>query len=126
MKSLLLTYNLDPATEARLRALCGRMMIDVRAVPAEAYGEAIGVLAGLPVARPAASGPALGFSDPMIVMCGLLAPQFNALLEAMRAQGVRVALKCVRTPTNAGWNSIQLRDELSREHEAMRRAREGS
>ena len=39
MKSLLLTYNLDPATEARLRALCGRMMIDVRAVPAEAYGE---------------------------------------------------------------------------------------
>ena len=125
MNSLLLTYNLDTLTDTRLRVLCRRLSIRVRAVAPEEYGEAVGALAGIPTAKAAEDAPQGAFHDRMIVMCNLLSPQFNALLRGMRDEGVpRIDLKCVLTPTNVAWNSFQLREELAREHEAMKQARE--
>ena len=42
------------------------------------------------------------------------------LLDALRRNRIQgIALKAVLTTTNADWDSVKLRDELMREHEAM-------
>ena len=119
---LILCYNLDGKTTDRLRSLCAAQGLALRAVPPWEYGLPVGALAGIPVAPSAKSAPAEGFSDPMLLMCHLLSPQLDAFLQGMREYGVpRVALKAILTPSNVAWTSRQLRDELAREHEAMRR-----
>lgn len=120
---LLLTYNLDARTEARLRVVCATQHIRFRPVAPEEYALPIGALAGIPVAgggEPA--GAAEGFADPMLVMCHMLSTQLNAFLQGMRTGGVPpVPLKAVLTPTNVAWDSRRLHDELAREHEAVSR-----
>ena len=117
----ILCYNLDGETLEGLRALCEAQGLALRAVSPFEYGLPIGALAGIPVAvKPA---PAIGgFSDPMLVMCHLLSPQLDAFLQGMRDEGIpRIALKAILTPSNVSWNSLELRGELAREHEAMTR-----
>lgn len=115
---LLLTYNLDPDTQARLEALCNRQGIRVRRVKPWEYGQSIGALAGIPAGAGAA--PTAGFSEAMLVMCHMLGPQLDAFLTGMRKDGIpRIALKAILTPSNIAWNSVQLHAELAREHEAV-------
>ena len=120
MTPIILAYNLDGGALAALNALCARQGLRCRSVAPGEYGLPIGALAGLPAAKaPSAAGR---FDDAMLVMCGLLGPQFDAFLQALREPGMpRVPLKAVLTPTNVVWSSAQLRDELVREHEAVRR-----
>ncbi|MBR1821294.1 MAG: DUF3783 domain-containing protein [Clostridia bacterium] len=117
---LLLTYNLDEGTTQRLQTLCQRQGIRYRAVAPSEYALPIGALAGIPVSKAAKVGLNAYFSDPMLVMCHILSPQLDAFLRGMREEGVpRIPLKAILTPSNVTWNSLQLRDELAREHEAM-------
>ena len=124
MTGTLLTFNLDANTDARLRAVCQRLDLRVRPVLPTEYGATIGALAGIPTVKAAPDAPRGTFKDPMMVICNLLSPQLDALLQGMREEGVRIDLKCVLTPSNVGWNAFQLHGELAREHEAMRRSRE--
>ena len=64
-----------------------------------------------------------GFSDEMLVLCGLSGPPLDALLSSLRRSRVVVALKAVVTEDNAAWSSLQLHDELRQEHEAMKGTR---
>ena len=120
---LLLTYNLDARTDARLRALCQKLHLRYRAVLPEEYGETLGALAGIPTKAADVPGPLASFSDPMLVMCHFLNTQFNAFLQGMRADGIRVPLKAVLTPSNVAWNAFELHDELAREHEAIQKGK---
>lgn len=61
-----------------------------------------------------------GFSDEMLVLCGLSGPQLDALLSSLRRSRVVVALKAVVTEDKPAWSSLQLHDELRQEHEAMK------
>ena len=46
----------------------------------------------------------------------------NAFLHGFRADKIPpVSLKAILTPTNAGWNALQLHDELVKEREAIQR-----
>lgn len=118
---LLLTYNLDLRSDAMLRALCQSMGIRCRSVARDEYALPVGALAGIPAVAPR-NAPSAPFDDPMLVMCHLSKPQLDAFLQGMRDAGVpRVALKAVLTPVNVAWSSRALRDELAREHEALRR-----
>ncbi len=117
---LLLIYNLDAPTEARLNALCDRQGIRVRRVEPWQFALPIGALAGIPAGGVAAPMAGEAFADPMLVMCHMLSPQLDAFLRGMRDEGLpRVALKAVLTPDNVAWSSRRLRDELAREHEAI-------
>ena len=121
MEPLVLIYNLDAATEAKLKATCERLGFRARYVSPWEYGQPIGALAGIPVGK---SAPLSGatFAEPMLAMCHMLSPQLDAFLQGMRDDGIpRVALKAVLTPSNVSWNSRRLRDELAREHEAMQK-----
>ncbi len=121
---LILSYNLDRGAEAALQELCRRQGLGCRPVAPAEYGLPIGALAGIPVSGAAGVSPMSGFSDPMLVICGLLAPQLDAFLKEVReARMPRIALKAVLTPANVTWSSVRLHDELTREHEAVRKAR---
>ena len=117
---LLLTYNLNGDTAAKLDALCKAQGIRVRAVKPFEFALPIGVLAGIPVSKAPDGMPVSTFSDEMLVMCHMLSDQLDAFLHGMRAGGVpRIPLKAVLTPVNVSWDSLRLRDELAREHAAM-------
>lgn len=119
MSPLVLIYNLDEATVARLAAVCDKLGFRARRVQPWEYGQPIGALAGLPAGKNAALSVRT-FDEPMLVMCHMLSPQLDAFLRAMRDDGLpRVALKAVLTPNNVAWSSARLRDELAREHEAI-------
>ena len=123
-KPLLLTYNLKPGTAARLDRICGDLGIRVREVGRDEYALPIGVLAGIPVTRPAnAEAPASPpFDDEMLVMCHMMSNELDAFLRAMREAGMpRIDLKAVLTPINVLWNSTDLHSELAREHASMQR-----
>ena len=117
----LLTYNLNPEAEARLRAICQKQGLVYRAVQPDECAIPLGALVGIPCSA-AKDAPQGGFSDLMLVMCNLLNPQLDAFLLEMRECGVPpIPLKAVLTPSNVAWSSLTLRDELAREHEAVQR-----
>ena len=120
---LLLMDNCMPATRDQLLALCRGLGIRCREVAPCEYSLPIGALAGIPLAAKAQPVKAV-FSDEMLVMCHMLSPQLDAFLAGMRGAGIpRVDLKAVLTPHNVSWNSVQLHDELAREHGAINRGR---
>ena len=114
MTATLLTCNLAPETEGRARFLCMRLRIRCLRMTASACGiplrEALGVL-------PRADDGPLPFAEPMLVMCGFSGPQFHALLDSWKAQGLPpVPLKAVLTETNRRWTCERLHGELAQEH----------
>ena len=60
------------------------------------------------------------FPELMLVLCGFSQPMVNAFLSLLRASRLpAVPLKAVLTETNQGWNSLELHEELQKEHEAL-------
>lgn len=116
MPGKVLLFNLSSAKLAKLRMLLLRAGIGCRVVNPAEQGMTIGALAGT---GSTAAAAAEGFTGEMMVMCGLDDGRFNALLAAMRANGVSIPLKAVMTETNAGWTAGALYKELCAEHEAM-------
>ena len=98
--------------------MCLIQKLRFRPVRQEEYGEPVGALAGLLSAS--GSRTSLDFSDEMLVLCNFTESALNTFILGFRKAGITpVHLKAVLTPTNAGWNSIQLHDELKQEHAAM-------
>jgi hypothetical protein len=121
-KPLLLTYNLKPVTAAGLDRVCRKLGIRVREVAREEYARPIGALAGIPVAGQVSPAPTAAFGDEMLVICHMMSDELDALLQAMREEGLPcIPLKAVLTPVNVLWNSFDLRNELAREHSAVQR-----
>ena len=116
---LVLSYNLPPEREGRLRTLCAIEKVRLRPVKPEEYGKPVGALAGLlpDTGLPQAAIP---FQEEMLVLCGFSERALDAFLRGFRKSGMApVALKAVLTPSNAAWNSTQLCAELRQEHAAM-------
>lgn len=121
-QAMVLAFNLKDGDLMRIRALSQPLGLRVKAVPPESFATPIGAMLGLPVAPSRAPVESGGFSDPMLLMCGLDEAQFNGFLRLMKGPGLpRVPLKAVLTPHNVGWNALQLHEELAREHAAMSR-----
>lgn len=102
--------------------LCLKNRIRIREVRPKQYLEPIGYLAGMK--EVSSSGNAYegqGFEDEMLVFRGFDGQSLPAFLKEMARNKVeRVALKAVITPDNVGWTSIQLHEEIKKEHEALR------
>ena len=116
-----LLYNLnDPQRRMTVKLCLHRLGLRCVDVAPEEHALPLGTLLGLEGFGPA-EGEAERFADEMLVMHDLSGQQLNALLDALRRAGVRIALKAVVTETNAGWSSARLHRELAAEHEAMRK-----
>lgn len=121
---LALLYNLNDRSKLQaLRFAFVKLGIRGRTVAPPEYGHPIGWLCGLEGYSPAPQPAEGSFSDEMLVLCGLSAPQLDALLNTLRLGHTGISLKAVVTEENAAWTSLRLHDEIRREHEAMREMR---
>ena len=61
------------------------------------------------------------FSDELLLLVNCPGPLLDRFLQGFRRNKIPpVGLKAVLTPTNSGWTSLELREELAREREAIR------
>ena len=62
----------------------------------------------------------MDFSDEMAIMAGFSSTQIDAFIYALRKKGVgRIDYKAVLTPYNMKWDSVQLYEEIKKEHKMM-------
>lgn len=114
-------YNLDNPRGAKIRRMCLPLGVRTQLVAPQAHmltlEEMIGGTPSLPDSEP-------GFSDELLLLVGFSDAKMDALFQGFRRAKIpSVALKAVLTPTNRGWTSVQLHQELCREHEAMQQGR---
>ena len=118
MRPTILTFNLNENRLSKLRFLCMKLGLLVRAVPAESCNQPLSVLCGLEEAVPAA--PAEPFSEELLVFCHMDNALVNRFLQtAKQMRFAPVALKAILTPTNAAWTPVQLCRELQQERQAI-------
>ena len=111
--SKLLLYNIAGEKLEKIRAIACRLGLDPLAVSREDFSKPLASLLDGVERAPLAADD---FQEEMLIMETLSSP----LLEALRAEGVPVALKAVVTEQNRQWSSAALCRELRREHEALR------
>ena len=120
MKPVLLCYNLRGDKASRIFLTAMRMHICVRRVHACEYGLTLRQLCDTQSPAEPSEVPA-PFEEEMLVMADFPQGLMQTFLQGMRRAGAApVYLKAVLTPTNAGWDSVTLHTELSREDAAMR------
>lgn len=121
-----LLYNLDSGPRgARIRAYLERQGIRaIDVAPAEDL-QPLGALLDVPgFPRTERVSPLRLFSEEMLVMFAMQGAGLSEFLQFFRDEGLApVALKAVVTPTNIGWTSNALYQELCRERAAIARQR---
>lgn len=120
-----LLYNFGKTERAgKIRFILMQLGVESRDVPQEDYLLPIGVLAGVREKTekyPVYQGQ--GFNQEMLVMKGFTERQIDGFLGSFQKQGIpRIDLKAILTPTNQRWNSLELYEELRKEHAAMHKA----
>ncbi len=122
--AMVLLYNFqDPARRMAVKLCLHRQGISCRDVAPEEQGHPLGLLLGREGFDPGAAAAA--FTEEMLVLHDLSPAQLNSLLDALRRDGLRIALKAVVTETNIAWSSERLHRELRAEHAAMQGRRPG-
>lgn len=122
----ILLYNLEGKKAQQIKQLCTLQKIRFKSIAPEQYMETIGSLAGV-VGMEKTNTPFTGvpFTDEMLVFVNFNDEALWDFLSRYRKAGIElINLKAGLTPHNVTWNSIQLRDELMREHEEIKKNRE--
>ena len=117
-----LLYNFkDDERTQKIRRYLNYRRICYRSVQAPEYLKPLGALLELPGfedSHPFNLG--YNFTEEMMVFYGFEQTDIWEFLSFFRSEGLAgVALKAMVTPINQHWNSIQLHDELSREHQTL-------
>lgn len=120
--STVLLYNItDGKRRQKIKFICVRMGAKIINVEPADYLQPVGALAkvpGLERTRDIYTGE--GFLEEMMVMKGFTDRQLNELISGFRREKLeKVNLKAVLTATNQTWNSLELYEELKKEHEQM-------
>lgn len=124
IKPQILLYNFQQDERTRaIRRYLVRDGVMIRNVQTPEFLESLGFLFELPgfVKNPSFN---LGgnFTEEMMVLKDFSSEQLDAFLKFFRQNNLTpVALKAVLTPVTQHWNSLQLYEELKKEHEAMKR-----
>ena len=116
-----LLYNLDNEKGKRIKELCALLKIRFKSVLRNDYLEPIGAIAGIKgIEHKNIPFDGQAFTDEMIVFKNFDDKALEDFLRRYRQAGIeKVNLKAGLTPYNITWNSLQLRDELMREHEEL-------
>ncbi len=118
-----LLYNFtDKERTDKVKFVFVLMGIKIRSVPKADYLQPIGALSGVTrLERTEEVYEGEGFGEEMLVICNLTDAQMNQMLAYFRKEGIQIALKAALTPANMNWSSVELHDELVREHEAIQK-----
>lgn len=125
MKETVLLYNFtDSRRLMKVKQALLPMGFRLKPVDKEDYHRPIGALAGVKglEKNEVETEPRekQDFDDEMIVMAGFTSIQVDALIKALRRNGVgRIDYKAVLTQHNKDWDSVKLYREIKREHEEM-------
>lgn len=122
-RASVLLYNItDKKRTDKIKFIFVLMGIRIKTVDKADYLKPIGSLAGME-GIPGDTGiyEGEGFDDEMLVINHFTDGQMNQMLAYLKKEGIRIDLKAALTPTNQFWNSIELHEELLREHEEMQK-----
>ena len=118
--ALLYNFN-DPDRLRLIRRYLNRAKVTTQIVTAPEFLHPLGYLFKIPGFQPS-SGFNLGanFSDEMLVLKDFSSKQMDDFLAFFREEQIpSVALKAMLTPVTQHWSSVQLHDELAKEHKMM-------
>ena len=121
MTPTILFYNLDNEKGRKIKLICLQLKIKIKKAEKADYLQPIGSFCGLMEKNNAPSFTGETFTDEMLVMKDFnneLLDRF--LFEFRKKQIERVNLKAIVTPQNISWNSLELHEELVKEHESMK------
>ena len=121
-EALLYNFN-DPERLRQIRRYLNRQKVKTRIVTAPEFLHPLGYLFEIPGFHPSSQfNLGSNFSDEMIVLKEFFhVHRWMVFLRFFRVKPDTrlVALKAMLTPVTQHWSSIQLHDELSREHTLM-------
>lgn len=119
MMPVILAVHFPAKKLAKLRMAAMRLGAKVRVVEKWEYLNTVGALTGdLDSFESFYDGE--DFPGELLVFAHFSDAQLNLFLQAIRAAKLPpVALKAVLTDENKGWNVLELREELQKEHEAL-------
>ncbi len=122
-RASVLLYNFtDKKRTEKIKFVFVLMGVRIKTVEKEDYLRPIGVLAGVEgIPDDTGSYEGKGFDDEMLVINHFTDGQMNQMLAYFKKEGIRIDLKAALTPTNQFWNSMELHEELLREHEEMQK-----
>lgn len=117
MKPTVLLYNLPPASQIQVEALCRQIGAASAVVEEPRQGQMLGALLGLlPEGSSTQRVP-----GQMLVMAFFEKGMLDAFLQGFRCRGIPpIARKAVLTLTNTAWTGPQLYENLSAEIAARR------
>ena len=118
----ILLYNFKDEDRLRqIRRYLNRHRISVRMVQQPEYLESLGLLFEIPgFSKNPVFNLGKNFQEEMMVLKDFSSAQMDDFLAFFRENQIPpVALKAMLTPVTQHWSSIQLHDELSREHTLM-------
>lgn len=120
MNETILLYHISDSGRLRkLKNICAALKIRVRQVKKEEYLRPIFQLLGERKMEQTQIYTGRELSGEMLVMA-VERKRLDDILNAMKKEGISIPYKAILTPDNGWWNSLQLYQELQREHEAMR------
>ncbi len=122
MKATILLFHFsDKDRRNKLTRALLPLRMKIREVSREDYLQLVGYLAGkkdIPPLDETYDGEEL--EGEMLLMAGLLGPQVDQVLKAVRKSGIGpVPYKAVLTSANQSWNALKLFQEIKSEHEQM-------
>ena len=111
-------YNIEPKKAAGIKMLCSTLGFDYREVEPADFGRPLSALLGLSDSEE--KKPDSSFDEEMLYFSDIGSGMLDILLFQLRKRKLTVALKAVRTETNAAFTSYELYRELNAEREAIR------
>ncbi|CVI72824.1 hypothetical protein NDGK_02743 [Clostridiales bacterium CHKCI001] len=121
MKETVLLFHIQD--EVRLQALKRILMlmkVRVKVVDKADYLQPVGYLAGIKELQTEQIYEGDELEEEMMIMAGFSNQQVDTLLAKMRkASLAKIHYKAILTPMNATWSTLQLYEELKKEHEYM-------
>ncbi|WP_191398537.1 DUF3783 domain-containing protein [Flavonifractor sp. An306] len=116
---MVLLYNLNNEKGGKIRRMCLPLGLRSRLVEPAEYGLTLSQLVEGQTPETPWAGEC--FSDELLLLVNCPGPLLDRFLQGFRRNKIPpVGLKAVLTPTNSGWTSLELREELAREREAIR------
>lgn len=123
MKSIVLCYNLRGTRKGKQIAMIfGFLGYKVKHVEKMDYLHPIGVLAGImdtEQEKKESTYEGEGFPEEMLIMNAATEEMLDKALFLMRKEKVQVGLKAMITESNQNWTSLELYEEIKKEHEYM-------
>ena len=116
---MVLLYNLNNEKGGKIRRMCLPLGLRSRLVEPAEYGLTLSQRVEGQTPETPWAGEC--FSDELLLLVNCPGPLLDRFLQGFRRNKIPpVGLKAVLTPTNSGWTSLELREELAREREAIR------